>query len=488
MSILASKTIAINIVDMQDGLRTMHHEVPSVQDTRIAQLEAEIRELKQWKTTFTPMVQSNMYVSSTESNSAPESPKSMTSLDSSDLPQIDSGLNNEAVKTNLPSKKVIRGPDTDPASKIMTLIQGYGQNEENSQGDAWLGRVKFEPRVRRQVDANVPVELVLPAFPWKSVNKVEKVIGAVPDLGEEMGLGRLQGLCEDIQAIYEPGAYVTITSDGLVYNDLLGISNEEVYDYGIGLRQMAEEKGYDRLRFIRIMNLLGLTDSPHMTKQEYLSQVDQSRTELMEKYLPPDFDVRDAILTEVDINLTYCGYMLFLSKDLRHSPVTAGITGKNEYRRKVKQVAEMMMIRGKAFAAVIEAKMPEHVRLSIHRSTGLNKLSFPLVPQPNHFSMTPWHCSLTVTSKGEFRTAHASEVRGSYDLIEQHGRPYYFRDRSDVWKWDIPVEFEFFYPRGVYVRPVLAEGETTPVLGPKELVKLKQLGKGFSTVIPVGFA
>lgn len=168
--------------------------------------------------------------------------------------------------------------------------------------------------------------------------------------------------------------------------------------------------------------------------------------------------------------------------------MTEGVESKGEYKRKTKQVAERMITRGKAFARLIESQLPEYVRLSIHRSTGRNKLSFPLIPQPDHFSMTPWHCSVMVTAKGRFCTAHAYQARKSADVVEQGGRPYYFRDRSDVWEWDVPVDFEFFYPRGVYVRPKLAEGESAPKFGEKELVKVKQLSKGFSPVIPLGFS
>ncbi|KIM96666.1 hypothetical protein OIDMADRAFT_44293 [Oidiodendron maius Zn] len=369
----------------------------------------------------------------------------------------------------------------------MSIIESYGQNEENSSGNLWLGYMTFEPRVRKAVKNKVQVPLVLPAFPWKSVNKVEKVLGALPDLGEELALARLNNLCEDIQAIYPPGAHVTITSDGLVYNDLLGISDEEVFHYGAALRRMAEAKEYHNLSFIRIMNLLGLTDKAHMTKDEYLESVGNIRETLVERYLDPTFIATEAIEQDRDISLTYCGYLKFLSKDLRHSPITEGVVGKNEYRRVVKQVAQDMITRGKAFARAIEVALPDYVRLSIHRSTGLTKLAFPLVPQPNHFSMTPWHCCIAVTAKGEFRTAHKSSLIDSHDVVEQKGRPYFFRDRSEVWNWD-GVEFEFAYPKTVIVRAKVVEGQEPPKLGKEEMNKLKELGKGFSPVITVGFS
>ncbi|KAL7958005.1 Pyoverdine/dityrosine biosynthesis domain-containing protein [Trichoderma compactum] len=376
----------------------------------------------------------------------------------------------------------------DMTSRILTIIQGYGHNEENAQGEQWLGRAKFVPHVQRYVDSNAPIDLVLPGFPWKSVNKVEKVLGALPDLGEELALGRLQNVCKDIQEVYAPGAYVTIISDGLVYSDLMGMSSEEIFEYGLNVRRMAEAKGYDRLKFVRIMNLVGVSDSIQVTKEEYISRVDECRRLLVENYMPKGFDAREAIANDPDIKLTYSGYIKLLNRDLRYSPVTANDTTDEEYKQTVERVASDLITRGKAYAAIIDDNFPEHIRLSIHRSTGSNKLSFPLVPQPDGSSMTPWHCSVAVTSEGQFHTALAADLRGSFHVIEQDGRPYYFRDRSDVWKWDVPVEFEVFYPKGLYIRAKAIEGEAAPKIGPNELAKIEQLRKGFSPVSPVGFA
>ena len=47
---------------------------------------------------------------------------------------------------------------------------------------------------------------------------MDKVLGILPDLGEELALMHLNGLCESIAEIYEHGAELVITSDGLVYN------------------------------------------------------------------------------------------------------------------------------------------------------------------------------------------------------------------------------------------------------------------------------
>jgi pyoverdine/dityrosine biosynthesis protein Dit1 len=50
------------------------------------------------------------------------------------------------------------------------------------------------------------------------INRVDKVTGHLPDLGEELALARLQTLCADIGAVYKPGAEITIASDGLLFD------------------------------------------------------------------------------------------------------------------------------------------------------------------------------------------------------------------------------------------------------------------------------
>ncbi|KKY17697.1 putative pyoverdine dityrosine biosynthesis [Phaeomoniella chlamydospora] len=452
MSLLSSKLIAINIVDVADGKFAAGNtsNVRDEKESRIKLLESQVEDLKQWRASLLADITAPRAIRSPPSTRS-ASPVRSDDLHSSETsaslyssPKIKPVHNKPVLGQDTALKDVTPAgdnrSDTDIASRIMSIIQSYGQNEENETGDTWLGRFKFEPRVRKAVDAGIPVPLVLPAFPWKSVNKQEKVLGALPDLGEVLGLGRLNNLCEDIQQIYPPGARVTITSDGLVYNDLLGISDEEVFNYGAALRRIPGEQGYQNIDFIRIMNLLGLTDQATMTKEEYLETVGSTRDTLVEKFLDPTFIATDAIEEDRDINLTYCGYLKFLAKDLRHSPVTAGIVGKNEYRRVVKRVAQDMITRGKAFAAAIEYALPDH-----------------------------------------------SALTESHDVVEKDGRPFYFRDRSDLWAWE-GVDFDILYPKTLIVKARAVEGGEAPKLGKREMSKLKAFSKGFSPVITTGFA
>lgn len=76
----------------------------------------------------------------------------------------------------------------------------------------------FIPVVEEQVKRQESIRMILPAFPFKSPNSRDKVLGSMPDFGEDLALAHLNGLCDNIAQVYTPGADVYISSDGLVYN------------------------------------------------------------------------------------------------------------------------------------------------------------------------------------------------------------------------------------------------------------------------------
>lgn len=102
------------------------------------------------------------------------------------------------------------------ATEVLRIIEQYGLNYERT--GSWDGFDIFFPVVLGQVSRGESVKMLLPGFPFKSPNSRDKVLSNLPDLGEELALKHLNGLCENIKAVYEHGAEVHITSDGLVYN------------------------------------------------------------------------------------------------------------------------------------------------------------------------------------------------------------------------------------------------------------------------------
>ena len=232
MSIVSTKLFALNLVEVsadntngtvqiQGGVHGKIQQLDE-RDARIRALESQLASLTEWKLQMSPTIKtipvssSASSVSSMDSMSDDEARESApSSIASSTI------LKPRAAPIAAPAPSPTKEKKSKPAdlvSRIMDIIKSYGQNESNGSEETWLGSVKFEPIVRKHVDANNTIPFVLPAFPWKSVNKVDKVISAVADFGEELGLSRLNQLCLDIQEIYAPGAFVYLASDGLCYN------------------------------------------------------------------------------------------------------------------------------------------------------------------------------------------------------------------------------------------------------------------------------
>src|SRR5689334_7477731 len=102
--------------------------------------------------------------------------------------------------------------------KILNIIFKYRRTLEidgDSNHYCELCNVPHLERIEKFVEKGLPIHCVLPAFPCKSPN-LKKVIGTLPDNGEEMALAFLSSLCRQISEIYKPGAQITICSDGRV--------------------------------------------------------------------------------------------------------------------------------------------------------------------------------------------------------------------------------------------------------------------------------
>jgi len=263
----------------------------------------------------------------------------------------------------------------------------------------------------------------------------------------------------------------------LIYTDVVGITDKDTWDYGEELLSLCVRKGFNSLKLLRAIEILGLNEGKALTFESYLALADTARKAVVSEHGRSEEDIRALILNDSDSMLTYRGFIRFLETDLRHSPVAAQAKSGQQFRKIVKKVAMQMMIRAESFTGLLKAKCKGYVRLSIHPSSGTVKLSIPLIPQPNgDFPKSPWHCTIAVGLDGSYRTAHAKDVRESHKLVYRHGRPYYYRERSELWDWNAgDVVFEPLYPSGLLVRPENADGRRALTTG--ELDKLRELAQ-----------
>lgn len=384
---------------------------------------------------------------------------------------------------------------------ILDLLEQYGRHTNQhtgSQDQVWIGRSNFSERVRRQVRQNTPIKMVLPSFPWKSINNCDKVIGKLPDLGEVLALARLNQLCIDIEKIYPKGGRITIASDGLVFDDVVGIPEEDTWEYSEVLNNIIEKRGFKNLRLQRVMEIIGLTYQRPLTRETYMSLTSKSRATLLAKYGKSDDDIRRMIESDQDTLTTYRGFIRFLESDLKYTTVATRACSGSQYRKGVKAIAKAMMIRAESFTKLLQDHCPDCVRLSIHPSSGAAKLSVPLILQPNNeFPKTPWHCTVAMDLHGSYRTVHAKDVRHTHNLIHIDGKPYYYREKSEIWDWDQScggeAVFEPQYPNGLLVQPS-GDRDTSPCLDSDRIQKLQRLAKlyqgpvhiaGFSNAVEV---
>ena len=105
------------------------------------------------------------------------------------------------------------------SAKILSIIYKYRLTKAADAHDKWVeGTPKFLNIIDNFVKIGKPIRMCMPAFPFKSANKVYKVLGILPDEAEEAALEYMNAMCAEIGAIYRPGAKLLIISDGLVYN------------------------------------------------------------------------------------------------------------------------------------------------------------------------------------------------------------------------------------------------------------------------------
>jgi len=100
--------------------------------------------------------------------------------------------------------------------------------------------------------------------------------------------------------------------------DIVGIPDEDTWAYSAALMAMAAENGFNNIKLLRVMDLLGLMSGKTMTKETYMSLTAASRTMLLDQYGRTEEEVREMMQTDNDTLLTYRGFIRFLETDLKY--------------------------------------------------------------------------------------------------------------------------------------------------------------------------
>src|SRR4051794_21824508 len=92
-----------------------------------------------------------------------------------------------AHRTNAANRTTERCPSpNDTAFQILRILGRYSLGDEKDDATTAASVAPFASLVMKHVVAERVIPMVLPAFPYKSINRVDKVLGAEPDLGKSL--------------------------------------------------------------------------------------------------------------------------------------------------------------------------------------------------------------------------------------------------------------------------------------------------------------
>lgn len=235
--------------------------------------------------------------------------------------------------------------------------------------------VQHVDKLKRAIHNDELIEFVLPAFPAKSRN-TNKTYGTEPDLGEQLALEFLNGLCKQINQFYTPGAKVIICSDGRVFNDLLEITDAKVARYANTIKIILSDKQLAHIE------LFALDD--YYQNISYVAM----RHNLTAEFSDAQAILKQKIKTDTASQQQFNGIHRFIFED---NLFILQSLSRNKVRNLSKDIAYQVVQRSNAWSALVEKNFPNALRLSIHpQPCGSNKIGIMLLKAQDNWA-TPWH-------------------------------------------------------------------------------------------------
>lgn len=267
-----------------------------------------------------------------------------------------------------------------------------------------------EPKISYFTSQNIPVHFILPAFPAKSPNP-EKVLGTGPDLGEEIALITLENMCKEISSIYKPGAKLTICSDGRIFSELVGITDELVTEYVAKIKELIAKLN---LQHITIINLEDLIE---------IDSFDLQRKKLIDTYAEPLEDLKNKRKLNTEFQNLFNGIHRFISEDRK---VLYPNTSVNQIKKESKTIALQVIQHSNAWTRFLLYIYPNSIRLSIHPyNSHNNKTGIQLTKATDNW-ITPWHGVIVLDTDGYILMKKSEAESKGARLVKENNQPYYY--------------------------------------------------------------
>ena len=126
----------------------------------------------------------------------------------------------------------------------------------------------------------------------------------------------------------------------------MSIPDRETWAYGEALRKMAVQKGFNRIDFSRLQDIINFPMPEKLEEITYVANATNFRRFLFNKYGKDDLDIDHEIAMNADTQMTYLGYRRFLESDLRYIFLLGSGRSNRGYKRDAKYLAKQMLTRG----------------------------------------------------------------------------------------------------------------------------------------------
>ncbi|NOZ53320.1 MAG: L-tyrosine/L-tryptophan isonitrile synthase family protein [Gammaproteobacteria bacterium] len=300
------------------------------------------------------------------------------------------------------------------AREVLNTILSFSQSSldkiEFYNGDAKKDITNNTSIILEAMSSNSPIEMLLPAFPAKSPNR-NKTISHLPDLGEYLGLKRLNLLCEEILYKYDGGAQITICSDGRVFGDIVNVSDTMVNEYNASIRQMIDKHNFTNLKIFTLDDHFDIKDFQKM------------RDDLRKKYGQSLDTIRQQVLSDKHEKSLFNGLHKFVFEDIIFG---YGDASRNKIRKLSKEITYQVIQSSHAWSSLVASIFPKTIRLSIHPyAIGSGKISISLVPSASRWA-TPWH-NVVLKDKLGYRLVkkHEAIEEGAQLIEDEYGYKYF---------------------------------------------------------------
>ena len=206
---------------------------------------------------------------------------------------------------------------------------------------------------------SLPLKFLLPAFPAKSPNKVEKVLGIAPDFLEVKALCCMLKTLRLLEEIYPHGVKLVLMSDYHTFDQYVGVSEEEYNVYFNGLRDIIHQLGGDD-----IIDLICLSNFPHFESTETALISTKLQDDFGNANLVANFDAIIKSGNDKEMMAKYLGMKSFMAHDLLISLPGS----KKEKERIIKNAAKGMIAQGVALDMFLKTQsfITNYIRLTIH--------------------------------------------------------------------------------------------------------------------------